>query len=243
MQNCYTGDIGDFGKLGLLRQLQKTRLSIGINWYLVPDENHKGDGSFTKYFEKDKHLAACDETLWNSLQEIVYADRRNVKELEKPAILPAKWYDAVLDFSAAKKPARKDMREQWFQKSLDALSGCDLIFVDPDNGLICHSAENTKRSNKYVLTCELEKYYDAGASVIYYQHKARRKDAYYQDQYRELQNRYFPGARGAGLKFTKTSLRYYFFIIQPAHAAKILPCLEQMLTSNWGQLFCNLYTD
>lgn len=30
MQNRYTGDIGDFGKLGLLRQLS-TRLSIGVN--------------------------------------------------------------------------------------------------------------------------------------------------------------------------------------------------------------------
>ena len=33
MQNRYTGDIGDFGKLGLLRQLSRTGLSIGVNWY------------------------------------------------------------------------------------------------------------------------------------------------------------------------------------------------------------------
>ena len=38
MQNRYTGDIGDFGKLGLLRQLRQTGLSIGVNWYLTPDE-------------------------------------------------------------------------------------------------------------------------------------------------------------------------------------------------------------
>lgn len=45
MQNRYTGDIGDFGKLGLLRQLQlNTRLSIGVNWYLIPDESHNRDG-------------------------------------------------------------------------------------------------------------------------------------------------------------------------------------------------------
>ena len=241
MQNRYTGDIGDFGKLGLLRQLQKTGLSIGINWYLVPDEDHNDDGKHTKYLDNNKYLAACDETLWHSLDKIIKTDRRNVKELEKPAILPAKWYDEILDFKNTEKAARKAMREQWYQKSCDALSGCDLIFVDPDNGLICQSARDTKRSNKYVLPCELKKYYNAGASVIYYQHKARRPDAYYQDQHRRLlQSGCFPHATGAGLKFTKTSLRYYFFIIRPDHAAKILPCLEQMLKSNWGQLFCEI---
>jgi hypothetical protein len=44
MQNRYAGDISDFGKLGLLRQLSKTGLSVGVNWYLTPDGTHNGDG-------------------------------------------------------------------------------------------------------------------------------------------------------------------------------------------------------
>ncbi len=44
MQNRYTGDIGDFSKLGLLRVLHAARLSIGLNWYLTPDETHNNDG-------------------------------------------------------------------------------------------------------------------------------------------------------------------------------------------------------
>ncbi len=51
MQNRYTGDIGDFGKLGLLRALRASGLSIGVNWYLVPDEGHNNDGKHTKYPE------------------------------------------------------------------------------------------------------------------------------------------------------------------------------------------------
>ena len=47
MQNRYTGDIGDFGKLGLLRVLQDAGFSIGVNWYLTPDENHNQDGKHT----------------------------------------------------------------------------------------------------------------------------------------------------------------------------------------------------
>ena len=44
MQNRYVGDIGDFGKLGLLRALSSKGLSIGVNWYLTTDESHNGDG-------------------------------------------------------------------------------------------------------------------------------------------------------------------------------------------------------
>lgn len=43
MQDRYTGDIGDFGKLGLLRVLQEQNLLIGVNWYLTPDETHNED--------------------------------------------------------------------------------------------------------------------------------------------------------------------------------------------------------
>ena len=33
MQDRYAGDIGDFGKFGLLRALSSAGLSIGVNWY------------------------------------------------------------------------------------------------------------------------------------------------------------------------------------------------------------------
>ena len=53
MQNRYSGDIGDFSKLGLLRALLPCGIPIGINWYLVPDETHNGDGRHVKYLEKE----------------------------------------------------------------------------------------------------------------------------------------------------------------------------------------------
>ena len=42
MQNRYTGDIGDFGKYGLLRALcspvgEIQRLQLGVVWYLMKD--------------------------------------------------------------------------------------------------------------------------------------------------------------------------------------------------------------
>ena len=58
MQNTYAGDVGDFGKLGLLRQLSKSQLIIGINWYLVPDENHNADGKHIGYITDTRFTGA-----------------------------------------------------------------------------------------------------------------------------------------------------------------------------------------
>ena len=65
MQNKYAGDIGDYGKLGLLRFLHAAGLTVGVNWYLTPDEDNT-DGIFTEY-PKYRH---CDEPLYCVLQQI-----------------------------------------------------------------------------------------------------------------------------------------------------------------------------
>ena len=52
MQDRYAGDVGDFGKFGLLRtlcELNAPQLKLGIVWYLVPEESHNEDGKHTKY--------------------------------------------------------------------------------------------------------------------------------------------------------------------------------------------------
>ena len=94
MQNRYVGDLGDFSKLGLLRVLQKTGLSIGVNWYLVPDETHNQDGRFIKYLEDDGYRC-CDEALCKELKRIVDSDQRRASELENERILKAIYYSDI----------------------------------------------------------------------------------------------------------------------------------------------------
>ncbi|MCR5092882.1 MAG: hypothetical protein K6B72_02810 [Lachnospiraceae bacterium] len=36
MQDRYAGDIGDYGKIALLKYLQMHGFSVGVNWYRVP---------------------------------------------------------------------------------------------------------------------------------------------------------------------------------------------------------------
>ena len=237
MQNRYTGDVGDFGKLGLLRQLSRAGMSIGVNWYLTTDETHNGDGRHIRYLKNDA-FRACDEQLWSALGKIVDTGKRQVSALERPDILQASFYSQVLDFAGANKAERQILRREWHNAAMDKLRACDIVFADPDNGLIVPSAEGTPKSNKFVLPFELSEYYRAGASVIYYQHKARRPDEFYVEQNEQLlKSGGFFGAKGLSLKFRTTSQRYYFFLIQPRHAEAIMYCVEQMISTPWKNHF------
>lgn len=122
--------------------------------------------------------------------------------------------------------------------ALEQLKGCNLIFVDPDNGLIVPSAVGTLKSNKFALPLELADYYRSGSSVIYYQHKARRPDSFYVTQHnRLLHSGAFPDAIGFGLKFKTTSQRYYFFLVQPCHVSTISACVQRMVSCEWSRHF------
>ena len=237
MQDRYTGDIGDFGKLGLLRQLERARLSLGVNWYRTPDETHNSDGLHVGYLQNDAYRS-CDPQLWSALGQIVWSGRRNISALEQAGILSARYFSRLLDSSSGDKIARQAVRTDWHMQALQALHGCDIVFVDPDNGLIVPSADGTAKSNKYVLPYELAEYYHAGSSIIYYQHKARRPDEFYIDQHRQLvSSGAFPVATSLGLKFTKTSLRYYFCAIRPEHEKAVSACIQQMMSSPWQYCF------
>lgn len=48
MKNQYVGDIGDYGKYGLLRFLANHGICIGVNWYLT-ENDESSDGKFTDY--------------------------------------------------------------------------------------------------------------------------------------------------------------------------------------------------
>ena len=237
MQNRYTGDIGDYGKLGLLRTLQSAGLSIGVNWYLTPDESHNSDGRHIRYLQRGDYRG-CDSELWNRLKEIVESGERNVGSLQQSGILDARYYSPFLDFSGKTKQERAAVRAAWHKTALTELSGADIVFVDPDNGLLVPSADGTRKENKYVRPEELLDYYHQGSSVVYYQHRARKPDAFYVDQQRKLlENFGLPVSSDLGLKFKTTSQRYYFFIMQPQHEASIRKAVRKMMETRWQEHF------
>lgn len=237
MQDRYTGDIGDYGKLGMLRCLAAAGLRVGVNWYRTPDEDHNEDGRFTQYAH-DSSYRDCDPRLWASLAQILDTKQRRVKSLETSDILDAVFFNERLDFRNVPFREREEKRAEWHRRALVALNGCELVFVDPDNGLMVPSARRSKKGNKYVLPEELFDYYRQGASVVYYQHKARRPDSFYTGQHNKLlQDERIQGAEGLGLKFTRTSLRYYWFLLRPEHAETVRRCMASLLNGPWGRCF------
>ena len=94
MKNQYTGDIGDYTKLGILRNLEAADFSIGLNWYLTPDEPEYSrvstDGRYTEYLECD-----CDTPdiyLHCALKEIVLSNNRTVARLERAKLLKTLYF-------------------------------------------------------------------------------------------------------------------------------------------------------
>ena len=241
MQNRYSGDIGDFGKLGLLRWVGRCGLSIGVNWYQVPDETHSNDGKHTSYLKKET-FRACDDELWRELQSIVDSGNREIKALEKRSILNARFFSDTLEFSNTTPADRNMLRQQWHTHALEQLKHCDLVFLDPDNGLIVPSVKGSVKANKFVLPQELADYYRQGSSIVYYQHKARLSDSYYIEQFKSLTTScIFSEAKGLGIKFITTSQRYFFILMQPQHVERITDSINQFLNSEWGAHFILLY--
>lgn len=236
MQNRYAGDVGDFGKLGLLRQLTSSQLDIGVNWYLAPDESHNADGKHIGYIT-DTRYNGCDDSLRNSLREIVNG-QRSVSALETMDLVPnAIYYHEVL-YS----PSRTFSRRDWHMKALAVLSSADIVFLDPDNGLLVKSVSTgSAKSNKYVISNEIADYFTAGKSVILYNHRCQEQEAIYLQRFAWMhESSNLKDAVIAGVTFKRGTVRDYIFVMQPGHATRIMKCLDHMLQSPWGNHFSKL---
>ena len=135
MQDKYVGDIVDFVKYGLLRVLSPG-FKLGVAWYLFPDSSKKDDGERLRYLRAPKKWRSRDPELFDKLKEIVQKKQRKVATIEKSALLPkdTRYASERLYFNG-KLNKNYEWRKQWFSRVKEELSGCNLVFVDPDNGL------------------------------------------------------------------------------------------------------------
>ena len=232
MQNRYAGDVGDFGKLGMLRCIEKSGIIIGVNWYLVEDESHNQDGKHIGYL-KNKEFLDLDEELRTSLASIITNNQRTINQLEQLNLLHSNtYYHEVLN-------SVKDDRLSWHNAGLTAMKDCQLVFLDPDNCLIPKSVgRGSKKSIKYVLPEELLDYYKAGHSVAFYSHRTREQLETYLHRFDDLFNS--PITKDAtikGISFCRGTIRDYFFILHEEHKDKIAVAIDNILLSNWNRHF------
>jgi len=239
MKNQYFGDIGDYGKYGLLKFLAQRDVKIAVNWYLTKDEKNKpGDGGFIDYL-KDKNewkYLNYDKDLFVTLKEMVLPEPgiRDVKQFElKNAIPDVIYYHKELNLREPKTVAeRKAYRDEWHRKALITCEGADLVFLDPDNGLM-EKPKYTKTAEKYIFPCEVAEYYKRGQNVVYYCHKGRRKPGPW-ESYKQYMMHCLPDAAFMGLTFHRGTQRSYIFICHPEQVERYRSLLSAFLKTEWG---------
>ena len=211
-------------------------LKVGINWYLVGDESHNNDGKHIGYLENEKYRG-CDDELLESLNSMIVQGERSVIGIEKLCLFRSQKYYHKRIFEP--KIQTKGARREWHQKGLEAMSGCDLVFLDPDNGMLPKSvSRSSDKSIKYVLPEELMDYYDAGYSVVFYSHRTRESLDVYLERFKDLfECAERKGAKIKGVTFKRGTLRDYFFILHEEHENQVENGIAKIMTSKWNQHF------
>jgi hypothetical protein len=169
LKNQYFGDINDYRKYGLLRVLLSGQeLTLLVAWMLTPDDGGS-DGGFRAYLEQPDQWHHFDSELYAGLRAALRSTRpRSVALIEDSRLLPRTiFYSALV-------PDERNDREVWRRGLLEAATGVDLVFVDPDNGIEIPSRPiGYSGSSKYVSWLEIEGLWKAGHSLLIYQHFPR----------------------------------------------------------------------
>ena len=191
MKNPYVGDLGDFGKYGLLRALCALDLALGVIWYLTPDQNRNGHGQNNGYLEptaeNQERFRSCDPNLYDALEGIVKSGARNILSIQNSGILPANtiYYKRELNFFGLRiQPQGISHRESCLREALDLTRNCDLVFLDPDIGLKMQPERYERRGPEYTLLDETQPYLFRGQSLVIYNHNGRQDSAQRQVQVR-----------------------------------------------------------
>lgn len=241
MQDRYAGDIGDYGKIALLKELHNQGLSIGVNWYrtepLAFEINRNGgykqnDGAYGISSE----LKECDPALAETLTKIATDDHnRSVFSLESANLIP----DAVYYHDTVPVESRED----WHAKALSFFrkNNADLVFLDPDNGLLVPSAKKgSPRSVKYAFYEEVADYLCQRHSVLIYNHRSRKSELQYfceiESQLREIIPERMHNTEIFEITFPRYSVRDYFAIpASPEHTNRIRNAFSTMLSGKWTE--------
>ena len=186
MKNQYFGDINDYRKYGLLRAIQsKGEARLLVAWMLTENDGSR-DGRLRSYLKDPTAWRRYDVELFTGLAALLHLPSQvTVSLIEGSMLLPRTSY-----YSARVPDTRQD-REAWRKGLLDAASGYDLVFVDPDNGIEVPSRPiGHKGSSKYVTWAEIEGLWNIGCSLVIYQHFRReRREVFAERMESELRGR------------------------------------------------------
>lgn len=230
MRDNYVGDVGDFYKYSLLRQLCGAtgggpKRKLGVVWYLYPDPCKDTDGLHLAYLspQKREEYRAADPELYDKLSQLIADDARSVAEVRKRNLLPkgTAFFEEPLSLSHLPKGTkaateqRLEHRRAWLERALKATKDCDIVFFDPDNGLEVASVKpHQDKGPKYTFYDELLPFWQRGQSLVIYQHKNMHQTAEVQiaERKRELAERLGYEGEIEAFYYPKWGGRVFLFI-------------------------------
>ena len=216
MQDNYVGDIGDYGKYGLLRAVTSEGLSLAVNWYRAAPKRpgKQDDGKYVSYLSEPEQYRHYDPALFDSLARLVRDGKRSVEAVEDSGILNARFYGEKLTGAE---------RAKWHGDALKQTAAADVVFLDPDNGLeTAKMRERRLTKDKHVTWQEVKDYYDRGQSVILYQHRPQMmKRTVCICKVLDFQNAFLNADSTFILEYPRYTNRYYFIFCHETHQARL----------------------
>ena len=224
-------------------------LRLGVVWYRTDSDivaaDPVNDGKHVAYLrpQHERLFRPCDPTLYDGLREIVNRGDRRVGVVAQSGLLvpDTQFHDDYVPgpLAGVSREARLVPRRRWAADALRVMRGCDLVFLDPDNGLEAPSAPiTTRKAPKYAYLEEVEALVGRGQSVVIYHHLGRHGS--HADQIarwtERLQRRLAP-ADIFTLRFRRGTARA-FFVLATADVAPVLQArATALLRSPWREHF------
>lgn len=227
MKDQYFGDAGDYGKYGLLRFIAEKGIKIGVHWYLT-DSDDSNDGKHTAYLS-DKKMKEFDPELHQTLGEMVAKkETRKTSVFEDKKMIPnAIYFHEIVPQNINGK------RNEWHKKAFEFFRDRELVFMDPDNGLL---GKQRRHKDKFCFPNEVADFYKDGKDVVYYCSKGRRSNKDWNDYKNVMKKEYLPDAEILVITYHKGTQRSYVFVLHPKSKGRYVEILGDFLQV-WEGIF------
>jgi hypothetical protein len=168
VKHQYVGDINDYRKYALLRALSAGGANrVGVCWMLTADDGGADGGKLAYLGQADRHRR-FDPELFDILAHAASEpERRRLHSIEDSEAIPgALYYNETLADDVSDRAA-------FMEQCSSQLHDAELVFFDPDNGMEVSLPKGRKNSSKYLYLDEVAAFYQAGKSLLIYQHFPR----------------------------------------------------------------------
>jgi hypothetical protein len=196
---------------------------------LLTDDDVSNDGNLVRYLDQPSNCEQLDHELFHKLRHLVHTFRdRTIARIQQEGVLPRTQF--IEDLIPDQLSGRQDM----FQSGMERLTSCQLVFFDPDNGLeVKTKPKGRKNSNKFLYLDEVKQAFDAGHSLLVYQHFPRiERTTYIASRVTQLR----AATRCENIVSFSTGYVCFFLLLQPSHRSDLIRGIETV-KERWSKHF------